>query len=87
MDVSPVVSTICVSLHNLHTDYILAGGYDAIALLVIDIETPTDEAESTPIIARIERLWQRWTELDVSPLSTEVDKYDGEEHGGVRLET
>lgn len=44
---------------------ILAGGYDAIWLLVLQ---PQDAALASSIVESVENLWQSWTELSVSPL-------------------
>ncbi|GJJ06064.1 hypothetical protein Clacol_000252 [Clathrus columnatus] len=45
-----------------------AGGYDAIWLLVIDVESA---------VTKVEHLWKDWTELDVSPLSAVESRGDG----------
>ncbi|CAE6493864.1 unnamed protein product [Rhizoctonia solani] len=42
-----------------------AGGYDAIWLLVLQ---PQDKELASSVVASVEKLWQRWTELSVSPL-------------------
>ncbi|CAE6517986.1 unnamed protein product [Rhizoctonia solani] len=42
-----------------------AGGYDAIWLLVLQ---PQDEALASSIVSSVERLWQNWAEMSVSPL-------------------
>lgn len=47
-----------------------AGGYDAIWLLVIDMK-------ATSVVGKIEKIWQDWTELDVSPLSAVESQKQG----------
>ncbi|KAJ1304500.1 hypothetical protein OPQ81_005645 [Rhizoctonia solani] len=42
-----------------------AGGYDAIWLLVLQ---PQDNALASSIVSSVEKLWQNWTEMSVSPL-------------------
>jgi phosphomevalonate kinase len=58
-----------------------AGGYDAVWVLVIN---PTSkyqvEGDEKPS-ARVEKVWQEWTKLDVSPLLAEESM-----EGGARLE-
>lgn len=46
----------------------IAGGYDAIWLLVCD--PPQDESTSQKPLGRIEDVWRTYTDLDVSPLSS-----------------
>lgn len=47
-------------------DFLAAGGYDAIWLLVCD---PVDAAPDIRPLERVERVWSEYTDLDVSPLS------------------
>lgn len=49
----------------------LAGGYDALYLLIIDHPTP---------LAGVDQLWADWTEMDVCPLSAK------QSDGGIRQE-
>ncbi|CAE6431140.1 unnamed protein product [Rhizoctonia solani] len=42
-----------------------AGGYDAIWLLILQ---PQDKELASSVVASVEKLWQDWTELSVSPL-------------------
>ena len=42
-----------------------AGGYDAIWLLVLQ---PRDTALSSSVISNVEKLWNSWTGMSVSPL-------------------
>lgn len=53
-------------LHFMQT----AGGYDAIWLLVIEIE-------GAPSVSRVENIWRNWTELNVSPLSAVESQAQG----------
>lgn len=49
-----------------HPDGIIAGGYDAIWLLVFE-----PGVEGTSPLQRVEKVWSTYTALDVSPLSSE----------------
>ena len=51
---------------------ILAGGYDAIVLLIVD---------DRRVISGVERVWKAWTEMSVKPLKA------GNSDGGLRSET
>jgi phosphomevalonate kinase len=57
--------SFCATFTNILTN-IKAGGYDAVWVLVVDPEVT--QGEEHPI-ARVERVWSSWTELDVSPLA------------------
>ena len=46
-----------------------AGGYDAIWLLVFD--PPVDSSSEQKPLDRVEHVWSTYTDLDVSPLSSE----------------
>jgi phosphomevalonate kinase len=48
---------------NLHT-ILLAGGYDAVWVFVLD---PCTKDKETPL-QRVESVWEKWKALDVSPL-------------------
>lgn len=64
---------ICIILSQI------AGGYDAIWLLVCD---PTScEPDQTPL-ERVERIWSNYKELSVSPLSSKESLAKG-----IRLES
>lgn len=56
----------------------LAGGYDAIWLLLIDTES---EGTSSPIVTAVEEIWGGWTEMNVSPLGASESR-----SGGARVE-
>lgn len=61
-----------------HASHCLAGGFDAIWLLVLDpVDSSTDEAPS----ARVDRTWANYTALKVTPLSAK-ESVDS----GVRIE-
>jgi phosphomevalonate kinase len=55
---SPVLSPL--------TRECIAGGYDAIWLIVTD---PTDCSPEEKPVARVESVWTTWTELSVTPLA------------------
>lgn len=56
----------------------LAGGYDAIWLLVIDTKS---EGMASAVGANVEALWGGWKEMNVSPLGAAESRT-----GGVRVE-
>lgn len=47
----------------------LAGGYDAVWLLVFD--PPADSSSGQQPLDRVEHVWSTYTDLDVSPLSSQ----------------
>lgn len=49
----------------------IAGGYDALFLLVLDPSSPP--IGSANPLTEIERIWGSWTELSVCPLSSRAD--------------
>jgi phosphomevalonate kinase len=50
-----------------------AGGYDAIYLLVVDVDAPTEGGKASDTISQVESLWQGWKELSVCPLTSRAD--------------
>jgi hypothetical protein len=72
----PVVSSLSRLLSIVDTDSHIAGGYDALWVLVLDPENAGEKPSD-----RVEQVWASWKKLDVSPLLAE------ESHtGGCRLE-
>lgn len=65
-------------LQDTESTYVLAGGYDAIWLLVLD---PVDASPDKHPIERVERVWSEYKDLAVSPLSV-VESLAG----GARIE-
>lgn len=59
-------------LGELGTNPKLAGGYDAIVLLIVD---------QPKVITAIEKVWSEWKEMNVKPLKA------GNSNGGLRTET
>jgi hypothetical protein len=50
-----------------------AGGYDAIYLLVVDLEDSPAELSHNSVISEVEAIWHGWKELSVCPLSSRAD--------------
>lgn len=60
----------------------LAGGYDAIWLLIIDTKSQGEElAMSSEVGRKVEELWSGWKEMNVSPLGASESRT-----GGARIE-
>ena len=56
----------------------VAGGYDAIWLLVTDVQS---ECPGSTVVKKVEDLWANWKEMDVSPLGAGESRT-----GGARVE-
>ena len=62
-------------LLHAHSLSFLAGGYDAIWLLVI--ESPSEEEANAAIVSAVEKVWLGWKEMNVSPLAAVESRESG----------
>jgi phosphomevalonate kinase len=63
----------CISYLLISNNLVIAGGYDAIWLLVID---PGEESGVSPA-SLVEKVWLGWQEMTVTPLMAEESNKRG----------
>ncbi len=66
-----VCAIACIDLRDssVISPFFLAGGYDAIWVLVLDPPQSAVTKDDERPLHHVENVWASWTKLDVSPLS------------------